>query len=136
MIVVVPFERAHLAQLKPQAAQAHELLEAEPPPDGAMAWSAFDERECLACAGLVELSPHRAYAFALLSANVGPHLLALTRAIHFRLDRAPFARIEMAVDHNFAAGCKWARMLGFELECLARAYLPGPRDAWVYARVK
>ena len=101
------------------------------------AWTAMDGEEPMACAGVVEAWSGRAYAWALLSAHAGPHMLALTRVIRSRLSTLRYRRVEMAVDAGFEAGCRWARLLGFHLETPApmRAYLPNSRPAYLFARV-
>ncbi len=92
--------------------------------------------DVLGVGGLLEMWQQRAYAWALLSGSAGPHMLALTRAIRFHLARASFRRIELVVDVAFAPGARWAELLGFERETPRplRSYLPGGRDAWLYAR--
>lgn len=133
-VEVIPFERHHARLIVPQQAQEAEAALQIEAPDGP-AWTAVVDGLPVACAGFVPVWIGRAYAWALLGADVGPHLLAVTRAIRCRLASSGFRRVEMAVDCEFANGRQWARMLGFECEGLARAYLPNGRDAWIYARV-
>lgn len=133
-VEVIPFERHHARLIVPQPAQEAEAALQVEAPDGP-AWTAVVDGLPVACAGFVPVWVGRAYAWALLGADVGPHLLAVTRAIRCRLACSGFRRVEMAVDCEFANGRQWARMLGFECEGLARAYLPNGRDAWIYARV-
>lgn len=136
-MIVVPYQREHVAQIRAQHAQANEVKIGEAPAvEAGDAWSAFVDGQCIGCGGLFPMFPHRAYAWALLGVDAGPHMLAITREVRFRLDSSPFVRVEMAVDHEFPEGRRWAEMLGFEAEVLARAYLPGPRDAWIYIKVK
>lgn len=78
----------------------------------------------------------RAYAWALLAEDAGPHLLALTREIRSLISKTPFARIEMAVDADFPEARRWAVMLGFKLETpepMAHYFTSG-RAAYLYAR--
>jgi hypothetical protein len=132
---IIDFDPKHLAAIKPQLAQAHEFNpESLASPTG-LAWSAMDGDKPIACAGLVEVWGGRAYAWAILSQDAGPYMRWLTREIRFRLARAPFQRVEMAVDASFANGCRWAEMLGFSMEGLGRKYLPNGHDAFIYARV-
>lgn len=133
-VEVIPFERHHARLIVPQPAQEAEAALQVEAPEGP-AWTAVVDGLPVACAGFVPVWVGRAYAWALLGADVGPHLLAVTRAIRCRLASSGFRRVEMAVDCEFANGRQWARMLGFECEGLARAYLPNGRDAWIYARV-
>jgi hypothetical protein len=134
-LIVVPLEAGHLQQIRPQAAQVSEVdAQRDFLPVG-QAWAAVVDGRALACAGLVEIWPGRAYAWALLDRDAGRHMLALTRAIRSRLAAATWRRVEMAVDAEFAPGARFAEMLGFERECRAAAYFPNGHDAYVYVRV-
>jgi hypothetical protein len=135
-VLLVAFEREHLAQIKPQAAQLHEMDPVDSPVG--LVWTALAGGRPVCCGGLQEIWAGRAYAYALLAADVGPHMLSLTRAIRFLLDAASFARIEMVVERDFAPGQRWAELLGFELETPTplRKFLPSGRDAWIYARFR
>lgn len=127
---LIPIEPHHLALIRPQAAQQpmHEL----PPGDG---WTVVHDGLPLCCGGLVEVWTGRAYAWAYLDRDCGPHLLGMTRVIRSLLDRSGFRRIEMAVDADFEAGCRWARLLGFKHENLAAKYMPHGGDAHIFVRV-
>lgn len=136
---IIPFEPAHIQQLDVQDAQRltdDDQARALAAPFG-LAWTGAVDGGPVACAGLVEVWPGRAYAWALLARNAGPWMAAITRGVRRALKAAPFDRIEMAVDSGFLAGQRWALMLGFELETPlpARRYLPGGRDAYLYAMV-
>lgn len=137
MIRVVPCEAAHLLRIQPQRAQLSEVHAESLAAPAGMAWAALVDDEPIAAAGLVEVWPGRAYAWALLADAAGRHLLAITREIRSRLAAAGFRRVELAVDAGFAAGRRWAPLLGFHLETPEpmRAYLPNGRDAYLYARV-
>ncbi len=134
---IVPLCKEHLLALDVQPAQASEYAHADAltSPIG-LAWTAFRDDHPIACAGLVEVWEGRAYAWAILSRDARKYLRPLTREIRSRLAVAPFRRIEMAVDAHFAAGAKWARMLGFKCETPEpmQAYLPNGRPAYLYAR--
>lgn len=134
---IVRFEPAHVLEITAQPAQISEVTaDALAVPYG-QAWTALLDGRPICSAGVVEVWAGRAYAWALLASDAGPHLLALTREIRCHLARLPFRRVEMAVDAGFDAGARWARLLGFTLETPApmRGYLPGGRDAWLYARI-
>lgn len=139
MLVIVDFRPVHLARMRAQSAQMAEIKhpEALAMPYG-HSWTALDGEEPIACAGLVEVWEGRAYAWALLSEYAGPHLFTLTRVIRSRLASLRYRRVEMAVDAGFAAGCRWAQMLGFRRETPEpmRGYLPNGHAAWLYARTQ
>lgn len=137
-MIVLEFLPEHVAQMRAQPAQAREVnAESLAAPFG-QAWTAMLDGHPIACAGVVEVWRGRAYAWALLSDEAGPHMLRLTREIRSRLERLPFRRVEMAVDAGFPEAARWARVLGFWLETPnpMRGYLPNGRDAWLYARLK
>lgn len=134
-MIVVSLEAEHLRQIRPQAAQVGEAeLQRDLMPVG-QAWAAIVDKRAVACAGLVEIWQDRAYAWALLDRGAGRHMLAITRAIRSRLAEATWRRVEMAVDAEFAPGCRFAELLGFERECRAAAYFPNGHDAFVYVRM-
>lgn len=138
-MIVVPFEPSHALAMDVQPAQRMSEFspEALAAPAGD-AWTGMVDGRPVACAGLVEVWAGRAYAWALLAAYAGPHMVSITRAIRCRLARSPYRRVEMAVDAGFSAGARWAELLGFERETPMpmRKYLPNGRDAWLYARTK
>lgn len=135
---VVRFDEAHLDAIRIQAAQrmTPEQRQQAMRVHYGDAWTALVDGHPVASAGLVELWEGRAYAWAMLGEDAGPWMRRITRAICSRLEEARYRRVEMAVDAGFGAGCRWAHLLGFELEALARAYMPGGRDAFIYARVR
>jgi hypothetical protein len=134
---LVDFEQWHRDELLVQERQLHELKDAPSRPVG-QAWGALVGDHPICIGGLYEIWRGRAYAWALLGRDAGPHMVSLTRAIRFQLDAAPFARIEMVVEKDFRAAARWAVMLGYELETpvALRCFLPSGRDAWIYSRIK
>jgi hypothetical protein len=132
---IVPFERAHLRAINAQKAQRDWELGADGDPG--QAWTAVVDGRPIACAGMLEVWTGRAYVWALLGEDAGPHLLSITRAIRSALARSGFARIEMAVDAQFEAGQRWAEMLGFRCETPEpmRRFFPNGNDAYMYARI-
>lgn len=132
---VVPFHMEHLARLDVQEAQRAEFERSAVASFGD-AHTALVDGHPVACAGLLELWPGRAWAWALVGRDAGPHMLSITHAVREQLQRSPFRRIELAVDATFGNGCRWARALGFDLEARARAFMPDGRDAFLYSRVR
>lgn len=135
MIELVEFAPHHVRLLRPQQAQAHEVDEQSLAGPWGQAWTATAYGVPICCGGLMGVWEGRCYAWTLLDRDAGPHMVGLTRAIRSLLDAAQWRRIEMAVDAEFETGARWAVLLGFKRECLARKYLPNGRDAWVYVRV-
>jgi hypothetical protein len=101
-------------------------------------YSAEVDGDIVACAGLTELSPGRALAWSYLSPNLGGQMmLRITRACNRMMNLSSFRRVEMDVLWDHAEGHRWARILGFDLECpRRRAYGPDGRDYALYSRVK
>ena len=81
-----------------------------------MSLSAWAGNECMGVAGVYDVHPGRAMAWALLSCNIGPHMLSVTRKVRFVLNSINVKRIECLVPYEFAAAHRFARMVGFELE--------------------
>ena len=135
---VVTLEACHLGAINVQPAQAEEfaMQGGSVPPGGG--WAFLDGDDVLAAYGLATKWPGVAYAWALLSADAGRHMVALTRAIRAELDAAEFGRVEMAVDAGFPEAVRFARVLGFRCETPEpmQRYFPNGHAAYLYARVK
>jgi hypothetical protein len=105
--------------------------------EGNHSYSVIDGEEVLLCAGVVEMSEGRGVAWAYLSSDIGTRMTYVTRAVKRFLKLSPLRRIEMHVDCGFDAAHRWARMLGFEMECeRMRSFTPDNRDCALYAMVK
>ena len=140
-MIVVPFERWHLERMVIQ--QRQQGLEHLLTNDvysvlvGCHSYSALEGEEVLACAGVREVAPGRAAAWAYISQDVGRRMRGVTRAVKGFLDLSQFRRIEMDVDCEFPQAHRWARMLGFEMECeRRRSFTPDGRDCALYAMVR
>lgn len=139
---IVALEEAHLAALRLQAAQAVLAPLLDAPGYGEMlaaagpAFAGLADGAVVGCAGVVMLSAQRGHAWALLAAPAPVGFVPIHRAVAAFLDRQAVRRIETAVDSDFAAGHRWARMLGFAREGRMRAYGLDGRDADLYARVR
>lgn len=132
---LVPLQVHHLRAINPQPAQAAEVAQEGYSVPAGDAWAALVGDVPVACGGLIPVWGLRAYAWALIDRDAGPHMRALTREIRSLLACSGWERIEMAVDAEFEAGARWARLLGFELETHARKYLANGRDALVFVRL-
>lgn len=135
-MIVAPFEPWHLSRLEVQPAQREEA-QIQGDFHGS-AWSILVGESVICSAGLMELWPGRAYAWALLSVHAGPHMLGLTRIGRSIMDASPYRRIEMYVESEFTAGHRFARLLGFVCETPEgmRGYLPTGAKAHLYAKVR
>jgi hypothetical protein len=141
---IVPFKREHLSNLALQKMQTHmapllsdpaygEGLEAQP-----LSFTAIEDGKVYACGGLIEEWHGVARAWMLITGEMNGKFMpihrAVKRAINANLGTA-FHRIEMSVLKHHEEGCRWANMLGFEFEGLARKYSPDGEDFYKYARV-
>lgn len=120
---IYPFRVAHLDNLLLQPAQEYlrDWHARDPNVAGAYeagySFSLIDDGKTLACAGLSEVWPGRAIAWALLSADLGgAGMLAVVRATRREFDLKKYERIEAYVDHEFEAGHRLMRLLGFKNE--------------------
>ncbi len=92
------------------------------------------EGEPIACGGVVPQWNGRGVAWAYLKDCTGPHMLAITRAARAIIDESP-GRVEATVREDFAAGHRWMRLLGFEVETpRMRGYGPEGEDHTGYVR--
>ena len=137
----MPFEREHLHRMVIQ--QKQQGLEHLVTPDvcgvleGGQSYTALDGDEVVACAGVIEITQGRAVAWAYISQDVGRRMRFVTRAVKNFLDLTQFRRIEMDVDCEFPQAHRWAKMLGFEMECeRRRSFTPDGRDCALYAMVR
>lgn len=103
-----------------------------------IALSAWVGNTCVGAAGIVPIYSHRAVAWALLSKNIGPALVPVTRKIRRVLDMDMTPRVEMTVAVDFKAGHIWARLIGMKLETPTPLRKHGVRgeDEMLYARVR
>lgn len=90
-------------------------------------FTAVRDGRLLGCMGLQPIWPGRATAWSLLSVNVkGFDLVWITRRVIAFLDaiqQSPdYRRVEMATAQAFPPACRWAKILGFEVESVLRCY--------------
>jgi len=106
--------------------------------ENSLALSCWIDDQCVGAGGLRPIWHGRAAAWALLSRNAGPAMLAITRKLSFVLATMPANRIEMTVRANFLPGCRLAAFLGFRLETPVpmRFFFPDGEDAFLFARVR
>lgn len=76
------------------------------------AWSAIDGYRVLCCAGFAQVAPTHANAWAIVAADIGAGMVAVTRYAREQIEAARYRRIEAIVRAGFAPGVRWARMVG------------------------
>ena len=140
-MIVVPFEARHIFLLLPQPSQFEEVasitMDMAKQLEGLTAMTAIHDGEVLACAGVLGLHRNRGLAWTYISANAGKHFIQLHRLTKAYLDALQYNRVEMDVAYGFEQGHRWARLLGFEVECpLMRKYFADGGDATRYVRIR
>lgn len=115
-----------------------ETLEAAGP-----AWTAIGaDGRILCCYGFAyehrpsELTGGHALAWALLTTDLGPAHVAITRFARETIAASPIDRIEALVRADVAAECRWAEMVGLELAAVLRAWGPERRTHLLFERVR
>lgn len=91
--------------------------------------------EVVAVIGLIHQWDGCARAYAFLGEHAGRHMVQITRRVRDYLAKCPVRRIEAAVQDDFAAGHRWAKLLGFTVEGWMRKYW-NDHDALLYARTR
>lgn len=141
MVRIEPFRPEHLLALRLQATQAtaQALMTLDHGRQIAactgLAQSAMLGDEPIASAGVIELWPGRAYAWAYIGEQAARHWKAVHRAVNAALDGARWRRIEMAVDVRDPGAKRWAAHLGFDFEGVAKKWTTDGRDVEIWARV-
>lgn len=133
-MILVDLQPHHLSLLRPQQEQ-QDFDPAGVASAPGKSWTAVHDGLPICCGGLVPMWDGRAYAWTVIDADAGPHMLRLTRAIRSLLAASEWRRIEMAVRADFEAGRRWALALGFVHEVRARCYLPSGQDADIFVRL-
>jgi hypothetical protein len=99
------------------------------------AFTATQDGEIMACAGVITQWHGNARAWAILSQDAGRCMLSLTRQIARWLHFNNAGRVDCAVDCEFDEAVRWVELLGFAREGRMRAYTPERRDCFLYAQV-
>lgn len=143
MLEFRPFHINHLVYLTPQeeqkAARAAMLTTEYAELIGnSFALSAWDGTTCVGAAGCVPIFKHRAVAWALLSSEAAPHMLAISKKVRRVMAALEYKRIEISVHSTFEAGNRFARLIGMRLETPEplKAHGANGEDEYMYAMVK
>lgn len=138
-----PFRAGHLRFLAPQREQRYDHAVALSSEYGALmeshfALSAWVDNVCVGAAGCVPIFNHRAVAWAILSNDAAPFMLAITRKVRQVIVGLPYRRIEIAVRADFLDGNRFARLIGMKLETAEpmKAHGANGEDEYMYAVVK
>lgn len=140
-VTVEPFKAEHVAELTVQDAQradwagvSREGLASFEQTD---AWTTRVDGKVILVGGLIEVWAGRAILWSYVAADAGKYMARITRGVLRFMEASGHRRIEMYVDANFAAGVRWAQLLGFHREAPKMAgFFPDGRDAILFARVR
>ena len=130
---IVPFQRWHVGWLQEDGMFRFDFgtlqtLEQQ------NSWTAVVDGDPIACGGTIQQWPGRHIAWMYLNSKTGPHMRFLTAEVLKGL-RQVQGRIELTVRQDFAAGHRWARILGFVVETpLLRGYGPEGENHVGYVR--
>lgn len=134
-----------LALIAPQPEQADWLTAApggaEPMDPEALfvagpAWTAIDGQTVLCCAGFGQVSQTHAIAWAIVAADIGAGMVAVTRYAREQIEAARYRRIEAIVRAGFAPGVRWARMIGLTDVHTLRAWGDTCEDHLLFERIR
>jgi hypothetical protein len=137
----VPFKRWHLAWLQEDGDAeggmgAYVSQEDLPYLERMNSYTFICDDKPILCGGTMRQWRNRHMGWAYLNKHSGQHMLAITRAAIAHLD-AVVGRIDFTVRRDFAAGHRWARLLGFVVENppgILTAYGPEQEDHIAYWR--
>ncbi len=124
---MIQFTSAHLAALKLQRGQTHEMVsleEAELAIQMGPAWTMERNGDCIACGGFWAVKPDVAIGWLYLASDIGKSMTRVVRAIHTHMRDAPWQRIDFLVHNKFGNAHRMAKMLKAEktgeIECKSR----------------
>ena len=102
-----------------------------------MSYSGWRGGECVAAGGVFTQWNRHGIAWLMAATEAGPEMLRLTRFTRGLFQVSPYDRISITVRCDFAAGHRWARLLGMVLECERMVqYDPAGRDCALYAWIR
>lgn len=139
----IPFQPAHLAAIVPHVTQGPVWM----PPDDVLvtlavpgiATSGVLNGRIIGSAGVLPIRPGLAQAWAVFGDIPKPCWPAVVGRIRVALERAHLAgarRIEAQVRRGFGPGVRLARLLGFEVEGILRAWGPDGVDYLMYSKIR
>ena len=139
-MIVVPFNRSHLQNLNLQLAQ-HEALSLLTDNvinelERGQSFTALVDDTPMICCGVYNDGMGRGTLWALVSQDIGKHMVQVTKLCKQFFNTSGYRRLETVVDCDFEAGHRWMRLLGFTKEAeRMSAYYPDGRDCSLYAKI-
>lgn len=138
---IVRFDPSHLWQIRAQDHQVAvvsryltdqyaELL------SSGLAYTGFDGTRVVGCAGIVTQFAGVGTLWAVLADDSRRHFVAIHRTVERVLGMVRLRRLEASSEVDFAQGCRWLELLGFQSEGVMRSYGPDGKDHFRYAKVR
>lgn len=97
-------------------------------------YTGLEEGKPIFCCGLLRVWEGRALAWALLGEEAAKHAKSMHKAAKWILDNSDCRRIEATIDPSSESAIRWVEHLGFEYECIFKAYTPSGEDMLSYVR--
>jgi len=123
MVETVRFKAEHLAQIEEHSFRMCGSISAgitdaqlERLEQRGHSYSVIDGDKVLACAGVTEVWPGRAEAWALLDKNLKDDFIKVHNQVKKFLENVDVDRVEALVDADFKEGLRWVKALGFKVE--------------------
>lgn len=123
---VVPFEPVHALSMELQTAQSSAITDLPESylyalKQSGIALTALHDSKPIACAGIAILGGEQTL-WAYLSKDSGRHFVVLDRLVRKLLKSCGLPCIEATVERDFEQGCRWLKLLGFQLVGLEKNY--------------
>ena len=104
---------------------------------GGPAFTAIEDGQVIACAGLVEQWRGRAVAWLITGPQTGRHLVAITKAaVRFFNSHPEYRRIEGYVVEGNHVSAQWHVLMGFKIEGFMEAFTPEGRGAFMFGWIR
>ena len=141
MFEIVPFRAEHLAGIKLQSMQAHlsnwVTMEQGRELEQSPGYTTMLDGQPIGAGGIINIWAGRAMAWSFISKADPSSFIRIHRAVRRFLEGCHIQRIEMTVDCDFPEAHRWAKMLGFTMECeRMKHYSPDGQDCALYARIR
>ena len=137
MIEIFPLDVEHFGDFVPQIAQADtDMAILKNLIGNKYTFAILKNKKPIAYMGLICIWENRYMAWSVLSEEVGPYLLWITRRIKEYLENFKCYRIETYLNPGFGNSIQWARLLGFKYESLAQKFNIDGGNSLIYCITK
>jgi RimJ/RimL family protein N-acetyltransferase len=144
---IVPFNVSHVFQMEMKPME-QEFVDSTPDfienlmsnanPD--YSWTGVADGKIVAIFGVSELWPGVADLWMIPSVHINKHAMAVVRGAKAVIDKAvddfETRRLQITVREDNQIAYRFARALGFDVECLMKSYGPEGADYYLMSRIK